>query len=67
MRVLEGDGLVDGVNVSEEVSINPLLLIARGLTALQSTGLLEDVVVPELSSDGEPDEQRAALSAALGP
>ena len=68
MRVLEGDGSVDGVNVSgEEVSINLLPLIGRGLTALQSSGLLDDVVVPELSADGEPDEQRAALSAALGP
>ena len=67
MRVLEGDGLADGVSVSGgEVSINLLPLVAQGLTALQSAGLLDDVVVPELSADGEPDEQAAALSAALG-
>jgi hypothetical protein len=67
MQVLEGDGLADGVNVSGgEVSINLLPLIAQGLAALQSAGLLDDVVVPELSADGDPDEQAATLSAALG-
>jgi hypothetical protein len=67
MQVLEGDGLADGVNVSGgEVSINLMPLIAQGLTALQSAGLIDDVMVPELSADGDPDEQAAALSAALG-
>ena len=67
MQVLEGDGLADGVNVSGgEVSINLLPLIAHGLSALQTAGLLDDVVVPELSADGNPDEQAAALAAALG-
>jgi hypothetical protein len=57
-RCSRGDGLVDGVNVSGgEVSINLLPLVGRGLTALQSTGLLDDVVVPELTADGDPAEQ----------
>ncbi len=67
MRLLRGDGLVDGVNVADgEVSINLLPLVANGLTALQSIGLLDDVNVPELTADGDPGEQAAELSSALG-
>jgi hypothetical protein len=65
--VLEGDGLADGISVSDgEVSVNLLPLVGRGLALLQSWGLLADVEVPTLSAEGDPDEQRAALSAALG-
>lgn len=68
MRLLQGDGLIDGVAVIEgEVSVNLLPLVARGLTALQeSTGLLDDVDIPELTADGDPGEQAAELSTALG-
>jgi hypothetical protein len=67
MRLLEGDGLVDGITVADgEVSVNLLPLVGRGLTALQSLGLLQDVDVPELARDGDPQEQLAALSDALG-
>lgn len=68
MRLLEGGGLADGINVDNgEVSINLLPLMAQGLTTLQSaTGLLEGVDIPELSAGGDPDEQAAQLSVALG-
>jgi len=67
LRLLQGDGLFDGVSVEEGVvTLNLLPLVARGLTALQSYGFLEDVQVPDISRDGDPDEQRAELSAALG-
>src|SRR5215204_5427144 len=59
--------LVDGINVSEgQVSLNLLPLIGRGLTALQSRGLFEELEVPTMTPDGDPDEQAAALSSALG-
>ncbi len=68
MRLLQGDGLVDGFTVTDgEVSVNLLPLVARGLTALQqSTPLLDRVEIPELTADGDPEEQAATLSAALG-
>jgi hypothetical protein len=67
IRLLRGDGLLDGVNVVDgEVSINLLPLVADGLRSLQSMGLLDDVTVPDLTADGEPAEQTAELSAALG-
>ena len=67
MRVLQGDGLADGITVSDgEVTVNLLPLIARGLAPLQSWGLLSDVQLPTLTPDGDPAEQNAALSTALG-
>jgi hypothetical protein len=66
MRLLEGDGLVDGITVVDgAVTLNLLPLIDRGLTRLQSFGLLSDVQLPELSVDGNPTEQIAELEAAL--
>jgi hypothetical protein len=66
MRLLEGDGLADGVNVADgQVTINLLPLVADGLTALQSIGLLDGVDVPKLTADGDPAEQTAQLEAAL--
>jgi hypothetical protein len=67
MQLLRGDGLADGINVDDgQVTINLLPLIARGLTAVQSVGLLDDVTIPDITADGEPDQQIAELSAALG-
>jgi hypothetical protein len=66
MRLLEGDGLVDGITVVDgAVTLNLLPLIDRGLTRLQSFGLLSDVQLPDLSVDGNPTEQIADLEAAL--
>ena len=67
MQLLEGDGLVDGITVVDgEVSVNLLPLVGRGLTQLQGLGLFSDLEVPELTADGNPDEQIAALSDATG-
>ncbi len=62
MRVLEGDGLAAGVTVSDgQVSINMLPLVGLGLQAAQKLGVLTNVSMPELSQDGNPQEQIAAL------
>ena len=67
MQLLEGDGLVDGITVVDgEVTVNMLPLIARGLTRLQGLGLFSDLEVPELTADGNPADQIAALEAATG-
>ncbi len=67
MQLLEGDGLVDGITVVDgEVSVNLLPLIGRGLTQLQGLGLFSDLEVPEMTADGAPADQIAALSDATG-
>ena len=68
MDVLQGDGLVDGITVTEggEVSVNLLPLVGRGLGVVQSLGLLSDVDLPTLTRDGDPQQQLADLEAALG-
>jgi hypothetical protein len=67
LRLLEGDGLVDGITVVDgEVTVNMLPLIARGLTRLQGLGLFSDLQVPELTADGNPADQIAALEEATG-
>jgi hypothetical protein len=67
MQLLEGDGLVDGITVVDgEVSVNMLPLVGRGLTKLQDLGLFSDLEVPQMTADGNPDEQIAALEDATG-
>jgi hypothetical protein len=67
MRLLEGDGLVDGITVVDgAVTLNLLPLLDRGLTRLQSFGLLSDVELPTLTADGDPQQQVAELESALG-
>jgi hypothetical protein len=67
MRLLSGDGLIDGITVQDgEVTLNLLPLISRGLTFVQSLGLLDQLDVPELTRDGDPSEQIAQLEAATG-
>jgi hypothetical protein len=64
--LLRGDGLIDGISVADgQVTLNTLPLVTRGLEALQSVGLLQDVELPTITRDGDPDEQIAELSAAL--
>ncbi len=66
MSLLRGDGLLDGVSVADgQVTLNTLPLVNRGLAALQSVGLLQDVDLPTITAAGDPDEQIAELSAAL--
>jgi hypothetical protein len=62
--LLRGDGLVDGVTVIDgAISVNLLPLLGRGFEAVQGIGLLDDLDVPPLTVDGDPDEQIAALEA----
>ena len=66
LRLLEGDGLSGGISVDEgAVSVNLLPVLGRGLERLQERGLLSDVDLPELTRDGDPAEQQAALEEAL--
>lgn len=68
VAVLEGDNEIDGVDISSgEVTLNLLPLTNRVLGLLQTEfGLLPRVELPEMDRTGDPDEQRAELSAALG-
>jgi hypothetical protein len=67
MQLLEGDGLIDGITVVDgAVTVNLLPLIGRGIGRLQDLGLFSDLELPELTADGDPDEQIAALSEATG-
>src|SRR6478735_238610 len=67
LRLLEGDGLSHGVTIKDGVvTLNLLPLIDIGLSAVQEkTGLLSDVTLPNLDASGDPQEQVAALSAAI--
>lgn len=67
MRVLDGDGVADGVTVrDDEVRVNLLPLVELGLREVQDLGYLADVEVPELAADGDPEEQIAALERSFG-
>ena len=67
MKLLRGDGGVTGVSVDNgEVSINLLPLLSRGLLAIQDLGVLADARVPVFTADGDPAEQQAELSVAIG-
>ena len=67
MDLLQGDGLSGAISaVDGEVTVNLLPLIGRGLTRLQELGLFDDLEIPDLSADGDPDEQIADLEQATG-
>jgi len=67
LRLIDGEGLIDGLTlVGGTVSFNALPLVARGLVIIQELGLLDGVVVPALTVDGDPQAQRAELADALG-
>jgi hypothetical protein len=67
MTLLQGDGLVDGITVTDgAVTVNLLPLVGRGLAIVQGLGLFDDLQVPELTRAGDPDEQIADLEAATG-
>ena len=64
--LLQGEGLADGVSVDDgKVTVNLLPLVSRALIRVQSLGLFDDVEIPELTRDGDPAEQIAALEAAF--
>jgi hypothetical protein len=66
MRLLEGDGLGDGISVSDGVVTLNLVPLVRGLGRVQELGLLGDVDLPEATAAGDPDQQIADLEQALG-
>ncbi|MGZ5398344.1 MAG: hypothetical protein ACXWEI_23705, partial [Mycobacterium sp.] len=66
MKLLEGDGVLAGVTVTDgEVSVNLLPLLSRSLLAVQDLGLLDDAEIPVFTADGDPAQQRDELSEAL--
>ncbi len=67
LDLLRGDGLRDGITVEgNEISLNLLPLITRGLGELQSLGLMDGVELPTITADGDPSAQIDELSASLG-
>lgn len=67
MRLLQGEGLVAGLSIDDgEVSLNVLPVLGRVMGAAQGLGLFRGVELPELTFDGEPSAQIAALEGALG-
>ncbi len=67
VRLLTGDGLVDGVTVQDgEVQLNLLPLVGLGLREVQELGFLDDLELPELTVDGDPQAQIAELEVAFG-
>jgi hypothetical protein len=67
LQLLQGDGLFDGVKVVDgDVTVNMLPLIGRGLTRLQDLGLFDNLQVPDMTADGDPAQQIAALEQATG-
>lgn len=67
IKLLQGDGLVDGISVSEgQVTVNFLPLIGRGFGAIQNLGLLTNVEFPQLDPAGDPQQQIADLEDTFG-
>src|SRR3954454_10621326 len=67
VKLLEGDGIADGIKVvNGQVTVNLLPLIGRGLGVLQNLGLFDTLVIPELTADGDPAKQIADLEQATG-
>ena len=67
MDLLQGDGLSGAISaVDGEVTVNLLPLIGRGLTRLQDLGYFDDLEIPDLSAEGDPDAQIAELEQATG-
>ena len=66
-RLLEGDGLSDGVTIKDGVvTLNLLPLIDVGARrGAGDIGLLSDVTLPDLEAGGDPQQQIAELSAAI--
>ena len=49
----------------EDIKVNLLPLLSRGLERLQDRGILTSVDLPELTADGDPEEQIAELEDAI--
>lgn len=67
MKVLNGDGMIDGVSISDgKVTLNLLPLVTLGLNQVQKLGVLTSVSVPALKADGDPTTQIGELESAFG-
>jgi hypothetical protein len=67
MKVLSGDGMIDGVSIADgKVTLNLLPLVTLGLNQVQKLGVLTGVTVPTLKADGDPTTQIAELESAFG-
>jgi hypothetical protein len=67
MNVLEGGRLSDGLTVNgEDVTLNLLPIVSRGLEALQDAGLLTRVDLPKLDPTDDPADQIAQIEDAIG-
>lgn len=67
MRVLQGDGLGDGITVNDdEVRVDLLPLVGLGLRSVQDLGYLDGVELPNLEVGGDPAAELAELEEALG-
>lgn len=66
MRLLEGDGGITGITITNgEVSVNMLPLLSLAVQTVQGLGLFENADVPVFTADGDPAEQIAELSSVL--
>jgi hypothetical protein len=67
MRLLEGDGLSGAITVKDgAVTVNLLPVLGLALNKVHDFGLLDNVTLPELTRDGDPAKQIAALEKATG-
>jgi hypothetical protein len=67
MKVLNGEGMIDGVSISDgKVTLNLLPLVTLGLNQVQKLGVLTSVSVPTLKADGDPTTQITELESAFG-
>jgi hypothetical protein len=67
MKVLNGEGMIDGVSISDgKVTLNLLPLVTLGLNQVQKLGVLTSVSVPTLRAGGDPTAQIAELESAFG-
>lgn len=67
MKLLQGDGLLDGVAVVDgAVTLNLLPLVNRGLGIIQGLGILSNVTLPTMDISGDPAQQQQQLEQALG-
>jgi hypothetical protein len=67
VKILEGGGITDGIKVvNGQVTVNMLPVLGRGLALLKNLGLFDNLVVPDLTADGDPAQQIADLEQATG-
>jgi hypothetical protein len=67
MKVLNGDGMIDGVSIADgKVTLNLLPLVTLGLNQVQKLGVLTSVSVPTLKAGGDPTTQITELESAFG-